>query len=141
MEIVALVAMYSLTNFFNNVFNPGKGLSRRYAGWLDLKLYPVASTMMAWQDREALLRLLVDHRRQRGQDGRHRGPLHVQRYAMSGEDRLMHDLGQSGVREDAVDQIHSRGAKGHGYNEPLNQFRDFRSDQLRSEQSIGICVK
>ena len=24
MEIVALVAMYSLTNFFNNVFNPEK---------------------------------------------------------------------------------------------------------------------
>ena len=60
---------------------------------------------------------------------------------MSGEYRLMHDLGQSGVREDAVDQIHSRGAKGHGYNEPLNQFRDFRSDQLGSEQSIGIYVK
>jgi hypothetical protein len=25
MEIVALVAMYSLTNFFNNVFDPEKG--------------------------------------------------------------------------------------------------------------------
>ncbi len=36
MEIVALVAMYSLTNFFNNVFDPEKHFPRRYAGWLDL---------------------------------------------------------------------------------------------------------
>ena len=70
-----------------------------------------------------------------------RGPLHVQRYAMSGEDRLMHHLGQSGVRKDAVDQIRSRGADGHGYDEPLNQFRDFRPDQVRSDQSIRIRVK
>jgi hypothetical protein len=53
----------------------------------------------------------------------------------------MHDLGQSGVREDAVDQIHSRGAKGHGYDEPLHQFRNFLSDQVCSEQSTGIYAK
>ena len=49
----------------------------------------------------------------------------------------MHNLEQSGVREDVVDQIHSRGAEGHGYNEPLNQFRDFRSDQLCSGATLG----
>ena len=53
----------------------------------------------------------------------------------------MHNLEQSGMREDVVDQIHSRGADGHGYDEPLNQLRDFRSDQVRSDQSIRIRVK
>ena len=50
----------------------------------------------------------------------------------------MHHLGQSGVRKDAVDQIRSRGADGHGYDEPLNQFRDFRSDQLCSGATLGL---
>ena len=49
----------------------------------------------------------------------------------------MHNLEQSGMREDVVDQIHSRGAEGHGYNEPLNQFRDFRSDRLCSGATLG----
>jgi hypothetical protein len=35
MEIVALVAMYSLTKFFNNMFDPEKDFPR-YASWLDL---------------------------------------------------------------------------------------------------------
>jgi hypothetical protein len=46
MEIVALVAQYSLMNFFNNVFDPEKTFPplRRLAR---SELYPVASTMMA----------------------------------------------------------------------------------------------
>jgi alkylhydroperoxidase family enzyme len=36
LEIVALVAMYSLTTFFQQRVLSREGLSRRYAGWLDL---------------------------------------------------------------------------------------------------------
>jgi len=49
MEIAALLAMYSPTNFFNNVFDPRRTFPplRRLA---QSELYPVASAMMAWQD-------------------------------------------------------------------------------------------
>ena len=62
----------------------------------------------------------------------HRGPLHVQRHAVGREHRLMHDLRQSWVREDAVDEVRSRGTKGHGYDESLDQFGNLWPDEMCS---------
>jgi Uncharacterized conserved protein len=54
MEIVALVAQYSLTTFSITSSIPRRSFPplRRLTG---SELYPVAPTMMAWQDREAVL--------------------------------------------------------------------------------------
>jgi hypothetical protein len=54
-----------VTNFFNNVFDPEKDFPA-VTPPAQSELYPVASTMMAREDRASGSALLVDHRWPRG---------------------------------------------------------------------------
>ena len=53
----------------------------------------------------------------------------------------MHHFRQGRMRENAVDELFLGGFEVHGYDESLNEFRDFRPDQVRAEKLSGFRIE